>query len=81
MKSGYIHVPPRTNVNEGTEWTAYRVILLSAIDTHKWWGKLVDFSPKTPPILVEKSCWYEDEEASTAALASRMAGKRPRTGN
>ena len=81
MKSGYVHVPPRTNVNEGAEWAAYRVILLSAIDAAKWWGKLVDFSPKTPPILVEKSCWYEDEEESTAALASRMAGKRPRTGN
>ena len=81
MKSGYVHVPPRTNVNEGTEWAAYRIILLSAIDTAKWWGKVVDFSPKTPPTLVEKSCWYEDEEESTAALASRMAGKRPGTGN
>ena len=68
MKSGYIHEPPRTNINEGNEWAAYRVILLSAIDNNKWWGKLVDFSPKTPPILVEKSCWYEDEEESTAPM-------------
>ena len=81
MKTGFIHVPPRTNVNETHEWIAYRVTILSTIDDNKWWGKLTDFSPNTPPILVEnlKSCWYEDQEDSTAALAARMSGKRPRT--
>ena len=79
-KTGFIHVPPRANVNETNEWVAYRVTILSTIDDNKWWGKLTDFSPNTPPILVEKSCWYEDQEDSTAALAARMSGKRPRAG-
>ena len=69
---------PKTNVNETNKCIVVRIIPLSNIDERKWWGKLVDYSPSTPPILVESAYWYADEEDSTAALASRMAGKRPR---
>ena len=54
---GYVHIPPRTNINETKDWRAYRVILLDTIDHHKWWGKLVDYSPNQPPIPVERPYW------------------------
>ena len=76
--SGYMHVARKTNVNETNEWIVVRIILLCNIDERKWWGKLVDYSLSTPPILVQSAYWYADEEDSTAALASRMAAKRTR---
>ena len=48
------------------------------IDESKWWGKLVDYSPNTAPILIEQPYWYRDEESSNKALAYMIAGKRPR---
>ena len=78
-RSGYLHIAPKTNVNENSEWmvSIVRIILVSSIDEGKGRGKLVDYSPSTPPILAESTYWYADEEDSTAALASRIAGKRP----
>ena len=75
---GFVHIPPRTNINETPDWRAYRVILLDTIDDTKWWGKLVEFSPSTASILFEQPYWYRDEESSNQALAYRIMGKRPR---
>ena len=76
-KRGWLHVPPRTGSNETTEWTALPVILTHQVGAKKWWG--VDaHDPEPAPVLLDEQDFFLDSEASNAALAVKIAGKRAR---
>ena len=76
-KRGWLHVPPRTGRNETTEWTSLPVILTHQVGATKWWG--VDADDLEPaPVLFDEEDFFLDSEASNAALAVKIAGKRAR---
>ena len=74
-KRGWLHVLPRTGRNETTEWTTLPVILTHQVGTTKWWAVDAD-DPEPAPVLLDEEDLFLDSEASNAALAVKIAGKR-----
>lgn len=75
---GYLHIPPDSLNNDTMDWQAREITLLSKVSDVKWWARLTDAPKDCPPVMIELQYFYESQEASDAALAVRIHGKRPR---
>ena len=76
-KRGWLHIPPKTGINESAEWAAVSSMLTAQVAPKRWWAVHLE-KPEMALTLMDAEDFYLDREESDSALARKMGGKRSR---